>query len=201
MNLHETLTSRDLIARTVPLALRMREIAARSPACAAAKVMDRPRHHSRLIGIAVVLGLLLLPTGASAATCDYRDMLDAAANGRTISQHTPACYERALAELPADVDNYLPAVRANIIAAMRRDATFRARSVGGNVRTLQSGAGDPVVAAGVHGPVTNLLEGLGPAHVDEVPLPVVALGGVAALLMLAGLGSALARMRARRVTR
>ncbi len=41
----------------------------------------------------------------------------------------------------------------------------------------------------MRGPVTNLLEGLGPAHVDEVPLPVVALGGVAALLLLAGLGA------------
>jgi hypothetical protein len=37
--------------------------------------------------------------------------------------------------------------------------------------------------------------------VDEVPLPVVALGGVASLLMLAGLGAALARMRSRRAAR
>ena len=201
MNLHETLTSGRLIAGAVALALRKRrEIAGN--ASAVGTHMARSRHHSRLmIGIAVVLGLLLMPVGASAATCDYRDMLDAAANGRTISQHTPACYAQALAELPADVDNYLPAVRSNLIAAMRRDATFRARAVGRNARTPQSAIGDPVVAAGVRGPVTDLLEGLGPAHVDEVPLPVVALGGVASLLMLAGLGAALARMRSRRAAR
>ena len=80
-------------------------------------------------------------------------------------------------------------MRANLIAAMRRDATLRARAVGRNARTPQSAIGDPVVAAGVRGPVTDLLEGLGPAHVDEVPLPVVALGGVASLLLLAGLGA------------
>jgi hypothetical protein len=200
MNLHETLTSRGLIAGAVAVALRKRRERERH-ASAVGIHMARSRHHSRLIGIAVVIGLLLVPAGASAATCDYRDMLDAAANGRTISQHTPACYAQALAELPADVDNYLPAVRANLIAAMRRDATFRARAVGRNARTPQSAIGDPVVAAGVRGPVTNLLEGLGPAHVDEVPLPVVALGGVASLLMLAGLGAALARMRSRRAAR
>jgi hypothetical protein len=200
MNLHETLTSRRLIARAVALALRKRRERART-ASAAGTHMHRSRHHSRLIGFAVVLGLLVMPVGASAATCDYRDMVDAAANGRTISQHTPACYAQALAELPADVDNYLPAVRSNLIAAMRRDATFRARAVGRNARTPQSAIGDPVVAAGVRGPVTDLLEGLGPAHVDEVPLPVVALGGVASLLMLAGLGAALARMRSRRAAR
>ena len=68
---------------------------------------------SFLIGIAVLFGVLLLPMGASAATCDSRDMVDAAANGRAISQHTPACYQQALADLPGDLDSYLPAVRAN----------------------------------------------------------------------------------------
>ena len=38
-------------------------------------------------------------------------------------------------------------------------------------------------------------------HVDEVPAPVVALGGFAALLLLAGLGTSLARVRARRLSR
>jgi hypothetical protein len=160
--------------------------------------MARPRrHHSLLIGIAVLFGVMLLPAGASAATCDSRDMLDAAANGRTITQHTAACYQKALAELPADVDNYLPAARANLIAAMRRDATLKVRLSGGNARTTQSLLGEPAVAAGVRGPVTDLLEGLGPAHVDQVPVPVVALGGSAALLLLAGLGTSLARLRSR----
>ena len=53
----------------------------------------------------------------------------------------------------------------------------------------------------MRGPVTDLLEGLGPAHVDQVPVPVVALGGAAALLLLAGLGTSLARVRARRLAR
>ena len=53
----------------------------------------------------------------------------------------------------------------------------------------------------MHGPVTDLLEGLGPSHVDEVPAPVVALGGLASLLLLAGLGTSLARVRTRRLSR
>ncbi|HET6174336.1 MAG TPA: hypothetical protein VFD90_17125 [Gaiellales bacterium] len=166
--------------------------------------MARHRHHSLLIGIAVLIGVLLTPVGASAATCDARDMLDAAANGRAISQHTPACYKQALAELPSDVDDYLPAVRANLTQAMRRDATLSHRSSSNTAFRTPQGAvsqgvvAAPAVAAGVRGPVTDLLEGLGPAHVDQVPLPVVALGGAAALLLLAGLGTSLARVRSRR---
>jgi hypothetical protein len=167
--------------------------------------MARPRHHSLLIGIAVLFGLLLMPMGASAATCDYRNMLDAAANGRAISPHTASCYRYALAQLPGDVDNYLPAVRANLTEAMRRDASLAARgsTSAANARHTQGVTGEsiapaPAVAAGLRGPVTSLLEGLGPAHVDQVPLPVFALGGGAALLLLAGLGTSLARVRQRR---
>jgi hypothetical protein len=162
--------------------------------------MARPhRHHSLLIGIAVLLGMLLLPVGASAASCDWRDMLDAAANNRQISTHTPACYQKALSELPSDVDKYLPTARASLVAAMRRDDTLSSRSVAGaNGRTTQSAVGEQVAAVAVRGPITDLLAGLGPAHVDEVPMPVVALGGAAALLLLAGLGTSLARVRTRR---
>jgi hypothetical protein len=162
--------------------------------------MTRPRHpHSLLIGIAVAIGMLLLPVGASAATCDYRDMLDAAANNRQISPHTSACYQKALSELPADVDNYLPAARANLLGAMRRDATLSGQpQADSNSRTTQSAVGEQAAAVAVRGPITDLLAGLGPAHVDEVPMPVVALGGAAALLLLAGLGTSLARVRARR---
>jgi hypothetical protein len=157
------------------------------------------RHHSLLIGIAVLFGLLLLPVGASAATCDWNDMLDAAANNRQISVHSPACYQKALSELPADASNYLPEARANLVAAMQRDDTLsRTPTAAGNSRQTQSAVGEQVAAVAVRGPVTDLLAGLGPAHVDQVPMPVVALGGAAALLLLAGLGSSLARVRTRR---
>lgn len=161
--------------------------------------MASPRRHHFLIGIAALIGVLLMPVGASAATCDYRDMLDAAANNRQISPHTAACYQKALSELPADVDNYLPAARANLIAAMRRDDGLKGTNTqAGPSRTTQSAVTEQVAAVAVRGPVTDLLAGLGPAHVDEVPMPVVALGGAAALLLLAGLGTSLARLRSRR---
>ena len=83
--------------------------------------------HSLLISLAVLGALLLVPTGASAATCDWRDMIDAAANNRQISSHTTECYQVALSEVPADVDEYLPEVRANLIGAMRRDAGIQAK--------------------------------------------------------------------------
>jgi hypothetical protein len=163
--------------------------------------MTRTPRHPILIGLAVLFGLLLVPTGASAASCDWRNMLDAAANSRTISVHTTACYKRALAHLPADVDGYLPAARANIVRAMRRDARIVVLRAGGQPGRDLASVNDPAVAAALRGPVTNLLEDLGPAHVDQVPLPVLALGSVASLLLLAGLGTSLTRARTRRLTR
>jgi hypothetical protein len=159
------------------------------------------RRHPLLLSIAALGLLLLVPAGASAATCDWRDMIDAAANNRQITTHTTACYEKALSELPGDGDSYAPQYRANLVTAMRRDARISVQRGGGQIgRSLQS-ANDPAIAAAVRGPVTDLLEGLGPAHVDQVPVPVLALGSAASLLLLAGLGTSLARVRSRRRAR
>jgi len=162
------------------------------------------RHLSFLIVTAVLGALMLVPSGAMAATspatCDASAMIDAAANSRQVSSHTTACYRQALAALPPDLDSYAPIVRANLVKAMVRDAGIRSQFTG-NKRALQSLPTVPSVSAGVRGPVTSLLEGLGPAHVDEVPVPVLALGGAAGLLLLAGLGTSLARTRQRRAAR
>src|SRR4029077_4482784 len=114
--------------------------------------------------------------------------------------HTTACYQRALADLPADADGYAPAVRARILQAMRRAADLAAQnSAGRNARFLASGlTAEPAAAVQVRGPVTNLLTDLGPAHVEDVPTPVVALGGAAALLLLAGLVTSVTRVRTAR---
>jgi hypothetical protein len=204
MNLHETLTDGRSIGNRMSVAFRLRQAGAPRSVRPADHLMATRRHRSLLLGTIVLGALLLLPAGASAGTCDLRDLLDAAANNRQISQHTQACYQEALAEVPADADGYSPNFRANLLAAMSRDARIRAETGDRTIsRELQSELQSPATAtaASVRGPVTNLLEGLGPAHVDEVPLPVVALGSLASLLLLAGLGTSLARVRARRAAR
>lgn len=164
--------------------------------------MARPRRpYSFLISLAVLGVLLLVPAGASAATCDTYEMIDAAANGRQISSHTTACYQKALAELPGDSDAYAPQWRASLITAMRRDAGLKAKLDGTEMSREVQSVQTPAISAAVRGPVTSLLEGLGPSHVDEVPAPVIALGGLASVLLLAGLGTSLARVRARRLSR
>ncbi len=202
MNLHETLTNPHSLPHAVPVPSGLRQGDKRVPPSPAASPMIRSRRpYSFLICLAVLGALLLVPAGASAATCNTYEMIDAAANGRQISSHTPSCYQQALAELPGDVDGYAPQVRASLITAMRRDARISVQSEGGSVSRSLESVNDPAVASGVHGPVTNLLEGLGPSHVDEVPAPVVALGALASLLLLAGLGTSLARVRTRRLSR
>jgi hypothetical protein len=162
--------------------------------------MATNRRQLTLLILAAVLGaLLLLPSGALAAGCDTREMIDAAANNRNITSHSVTCYRQALAAAPADSDSYDPALRANLIAAMNRDGDI-ASEVAGKQRVLQS-LPEPAAAAGVRGPVASMLEAIGPAHVDEVPVPVVALAVGSALLLLAGLGTSLSRVRQRRLSR
>jgi hypothetical protein len=200
MNLHETLTNRRSNAHAVPIAFSLVQEARSSRP--APTLMTTTRRTLPALLLAAVLGvLLLLPAGASAATCDVNDMIDAAANSRQITTHTTACYKQVLAHLPGDVDGYAPQVRINLIAALQRDAGLRSKLAGGTGRELAGYASASPVAPAVRGPVTNLLQDLGPAHVDEVPVPVVALGGAAALLLLAGLGTSLSRVRQRRLTR
>jgi hypothetical protein len=202
MNLHETLTYRRSNAHPVPVAFRVVDLREPSVRSAATR-MTHPRRQLSLLILAAVLGaLLLLPSGALAAatTCDAGEMIDAAANNRQIAPHTSACYRQALAKLPGDVDSYDPAVRTNLIVAMQRDASATSTRTG-NTRALQGIPEAPAAVASVRGPVTSLLQDLGPAHADEVPVPVLALGGAAGLLLLAGLGTSLARLRQRRLTR
>ena len=73
--------------------------------------------------------------------------------------------------------------------------TIIAHSLGAGIALNYCGAFAETVAKVI------AIEGLGPSHVDEVPAPVVALGGLAALLLLAGLGTSLARVRTRRLSR
>jgi hypothetical protein len=205
MNLHETLTYRRSRAHVVPVAFR--EVR-QTPTIAqfTSSLMAHTRRNLSLLILTAVLGaLLLVPAGASAAGCDAGNMIDAAANGRQISTHTMACYKQALAELPSDVDGYAPDVRRNLISAEQRDATLKAKRSNGDSRQLASElagfSSSAAAPAEVRGPVANLLEGLGPAHVDQVPLPVLALGGAAGLLLLAGLATSLLRVRQRRAAR
>ena len=203
MNLHETLTYRRSIPERVPVALSVQDDDVRAPAPRAANFMARNRRHHLLALCIALVGVLLVPAGASAATCDWHGVIDAAYNNRTITTHSTACYERALAALPGDADGYAPAVRARIAQAMRRDAEIAVRSSGSsNARFLSSGIAAEPVAVVERGPVTNLLTDLGPSHVDQVPTPVFALGGAAILLLLAGLVTSLTRVRTtRRLTR
>ncbi len=203
MNLHETLTYRHSIREPGPVALPVQEGGVHTAPHAATLMARQRRHHLLALCIAI-FGVLLVPAGASAATCDWHGLIDSAYNDRQITTHTTACYQRALAELPADADGYAPAVRARILQAMRRDGDLAAQnSAGRNARFLASGlTAEPAAAVAVRGPVTNLLTDLGPAHVEDVPTPVLALGGAAVLLLLAGLVTSVTRVRtARRATR
>ena len=210
MNLHETLTNRHSLAHAVSIAFL--QCGMRGGAEPAARAT--PTHGSRPTPPAArhlhrrrrpAAGAPWARPPAPRRKCDWRDMLDAAANGRQLSAHTTACYQQALADV-AGRRRRLRAAGARqpgLGDAARSHGQDRAQRAprAAILRTLAASVGASAVApAAVRGPVTSLLEGLGPAHVDQVPTPVVALGG-AAVAAAARRAGHLARPRARRAPR
>ena len=126
MNLHETLTNGRSIPHVVPIAFRGSVGEPRRPALSPGTAHGPfptpslvPDRHRRPLRRAAPARGRLRGHRATTATCSTPR--PTGARSRT---HTPACYQKALSELPGDVDNYLPAARANLIAAMRRDDTL-----------------------------------------------------------------------------
>lgn len=158
-----------------------------------------------LVAAATALLLLLTAAPASAAQPCWRDVLDDwSDNGRVDARYADSCYEQALRNLPADVEIYSDA--ADVIAAAREQAlrenarrpenrppSAEPGSGGSGGNTRQGGGGDG------DGPIGAALN-WGQSAAGDVPLPLLALAGVALLLTAAGGAGLLSRrLRAREV--
>jgi hypothetical protein len=124
-----------------------------------------------------------------------------------------ACYTQAIQHLSAypDVQQYSSAmddIHRALLAAIRQDrgngppgpgATGGGTSPGGGT----NGGGSNGTGTGTHkgGFINSLSRAIGPGNATSIPLPLLVLGGLALLLLLAAVGTWLARrIQARRVT-
>ena len=159
---------------------------------------------SVLITAAAALGLLVLGAGPASAAkpCWYRVQNDWYRHGQVLGSYPVSCYVQAIQKLPEDSKTYSSApedIRRAMLLAIRSE---RGGGPGGPAPP-SSGSGSPSgsgSSSGSHGFVGSVFDTFAPKNANGVPLPLIVLGGVALLLLLAGGASVIARrIQARRI--
>ncbi|MFN2471986.1 MAG: hypothetical protein ABR583_13565 [Gaiellaceae bacterium] len=142
-----------------------------------------------LVGVVAALALLAAAPVAHAAAKPCWELVQNDWTENRLGERTyaPSCYDEAIRKLPKDVEIYSDAADA-ILAA--RDEAIRNKqnrqpSGRGNGEGGSENGGGSSRGGDDGGPLGGLLNA-GPSAVDDVPLPLLLLGGVALLLMAAG---------------
>jgi cobalamin biosynthesis Mg chelatase CobN len=163
--------------------------------------------------------VLLVAPAAALADCGTSVIDDYLKDGTISGNYSQACYKSALKQIPTDMDIYTD-VRGSINAAMNgggsggtpaasnnQPGTTTAKDKPKGTTTDGATTGDGTTTEEVlpaapgttdGGLVGQALNDIGPKKADEVPMPVIVLGGLAALLILAGGGGLIAQRRSRR---
>ena len=180
-----------------------------------------------LAAVALTLGLGagVAPASAKGKPPCWKTLINDWYDGRIDGVYAIHCYREALQHLPTDVDTYSSA-REDIKQALQKRIT---QGTSGDTTTTTGGAssgGGTAPGGGgggsnnggsnngggtsggtqggggksTSGPVQDVFDATKPGNADSVPVPLIVLGAVALLLMVAGAtGFLTRRMRTRRV--
>jgi hypothetical protein len=179
---------------------------------------------SFLAALAIVAGLAVVPaagavTSASYAAksgCDLKVINDWADNGRVDGTYAIPCYTQAIQRLNSlpDIRGYSSAIddiHDALLAAIRQDRGGGGPSGGGSSggggggsdgrSGTSPGPGNGSTQAPDKSPIESASHTIGPSNATSIPLPLIVLGGLALLLLLAAAGTWIARrVQSRRVT-
>ena len=154
-----------------------------------------------LTTLAATLALTVSAAPASAKTPCWKVVIsDWYVDGRVDGTYPIPCYEQAIQNLPDDVRSY-----ADAASEIRRAMLDRLRHKDQPTPTGKKKAEPPIVFSRNDGEppkglVSRLIDKIGPANADSVPLPLLVLAGIAFLLLAAAAASfAARRIQARRV--
>jgi hypothetical protein len=142
-------------------------------------------------GLLLAIGLVLAAPATALADCGTNVINDYLNDGTINGTYTIPCYQQALGEIPTDADIYTD-IRASITAAMTRAGGGPTTTDGGTTDGTESA---PVTPGGSTdgGVVGQALNSIGPKEADQVPMPVIILGVLFGLLILAGVGGLIAQ--------
>ena len=190
-------------------------------------VIHSPRNIVTLFLLAAAALILGLGAGVAPASAKgkppcWKTLINDWYDGRIDGTYPIHCYREALQHLPTDVDTYSSA-RDDIKQALqkritqgsrRRDDDDRRHELGrrnghgrrrrtGRTAAARTTAAAPRASGGgksTSGPVQDVFDATKPGSADSVPVPLIVLGAVALLLIVAGAtGFLTRRMRTRRV--
>jgi hypothetical protein len=182
-----------------------------------------PRPSLRVILALAAIALVAVPaaSAAPAATlhatsgCDLQVINDWLKDGQVNRIYAIPCYTQAIQRLNSmpDVKGYSSAtddIHDALLAAIRQDRGGGSTGGGGSSdggnsggSSSSSGGGDTSSASGTgdKSVIRHLADRIGPGDAQSIPLPLLVLGGLAVLLLLAAGGTWLARrVQARRMT-
>jgi hypothetical protein len=164
--------------------------------------------------------MLVFGAGSALAKPCWKKLIDDWYDGRIDGTYSYACYRAAIKNAPEDIRQYsdLPSQLNRLLQSAhlvkKHGQTYvgsgnQGRSGGpiSSSRSQQSHNRDPQVAAGgklsgpgpPSGPAQRALNSIGPSNPDSFPIPLIALGSLAVLLIASGTAGLIAkRLRARR---
>jgi hypothetical protein len=168
-----------------------------------------------LVLVAASLGVGATATQADAATPCWKRLINDWYDGRIDRTYPASCYRAAIRNLPEDVDAYSTAredlERALLSAARRKGSALdaddpippgpgnEAGPKAENPATSENGEEAAPPLPGSDDGDGGLLETFRPSSADEIPVPLLVLGGLAVLLLGAAAASFVARkIQARR---
>jgi hypothetical protein len=144
-------------------------------------------------GLLLALCLLLVAPASALADCGTNVINDYLDDGTISGTYTVPCYQQALGEIPTDADIYTD-IRASITAAMVKAGGTPVNTDSTTTDTTAGAAGSSTDG----GVVGQALNSIGPKNADEVPVPVIILGALALLLILAGVGGLIVQRASRK---
>ena len=169
--------------------------------------LTKALQHGRTLGalrVAVRLSLVVLALaaalvragGASAATPCWKTLLNDWYDGRIDNTYEVHCYRDALKHLPADVQTYSSA-HDDILRALQSAVAKEKKaghSVGSNTLLPPpssggkggGGTGTTTIGRKPDKGIGKVADKLNPNSADSLPVPLLVLGGLAVLLVLAG---------------
>jgi hypothetical protein len=145
-------------------------------------------------GLLLAMCLLLVAPASALADCGTTVINDYLDDGAISGTYSVACYQQALGEIPTDADIYTD-IRASITAAMVKAGGTPATTDAGSTTDTTAAAPGSSTDGGVVGQALN---SIGPKNADEVPVPVIILGALALLLILAGVGGLIVQRTSRK---
>jgi hypothetical protein len=148
------------------------------------------KHLARAFVVAcAVLAVFAAPAAAAPPPC-WKTLLNDWYDGHIDKTYPIPCYHKAIAHLPRDVQNYSNAkddiLRALAIASQKTTTTTPTTTTGQSSTPTTTTTVTPPKPH-KSGPISNAIKKLTPGGADAFPLPLLILGLLALLLIVAGI--------------